>query len=99
MRQRHAVEREVPGGIPGVFPLVGHRDDVRIVQMGPVAVAAVPAPRGWGRLCGIACQPLGNVEVEELLAPDHSGKRLSLDGARICAVDSLLDVCVELVSL
>jgi hypothetical protein len=27
-RERHAVEGEVPGRVPGVLPLVGHRDDV-----------------------------------------------------------------------
>ena len=32
-RQRHAVEREIPGGIPGVLPLVRHRDDVRVVEV------------------------------------------------------------------
>ena len=42
-RERHAVEREVPGGVPGILPLVRHRDDVGVVEVLPVAVAAVPA--------------------------------------------------------
>src|SRR6266567_5449087 len=99
MRERYAVEGEIPGRIPRVFPLVGHRDDVRVVEMCPVAIAPVAAPRGRGWLCRIPCQPFGNVEVEKLLAPDHSGECLPLDGARISACDSLLELCVELISL
>ena len=48
---------------------------------------------------GIALQPFGNVEVEELLAPDHSGECLSLNGPRICALNSVLQARVELISL
>ena len=28
------VEREIPGGVPGILPLVGHRDDVGVVEVG-----------------------------------------------------------------
>ena len=42
-RKRHAVEREVPRGVPRVLPLVGHRDDVRVVEMRPLAVPSVLA--------------------------------------------------------
>ena len=35
-----AVKGQVPGGEPGILPLVGHRDDVGVVEMPPVAVAA-----------------------------------------------------------
>ena len=30
------VERQVPGGVPGVLPLVGHRDDVAVVEVRPL---------------------------------------------------------------
>ena len=36
-RERNHVEGEIPGGVPGILPLVGHRDDVAVVQVGPVA--------------------------------------------------------------
>ena len=51
-RQRDAVKGQVPGGIPGIFPLVGHRDDVGVVQMRPVAVAARA-----GALAAAAAEP------------------------------------------
>ena len=40
-RERDAVEGEVPGGVPGILPFVRHRDDVVVVEVAPVAVAAV----------------------------------------------------------
>src|SRR6266536_5692352 len=45
-RKRDTVKRQIPGGEPGVFPLVGHRDDVGGVEVFPVGVAAGPA-FGW----------------------------------------------------
>ena len=97
--ERHAVEGQIPGRVPGVLPLVRHRDHVGIVQVPPVAVAAVLAPlrrRGLGR---VALQPLADVVVEELLAPDHAGQGLALDGAGILAGDVLLQLGIELVRL
>ena len=79
MGQRDAVEGEVPGGIPGVLPLVGHRDDVAVVEVRPLVVAARQAlgrRRGVGR---VALQPAAHVEVEELLGPQHPGERLAQD--------------------
>ena len=37
-RQRERVKRQVPGGEPGIFPLVRHRDDVVADQVKPFAV-------------------------------------------------------------
>ena len=52
-REGHAVEREVPGGVPRVFPLVRHRDDVGVVEMPPIGVAAVqPRPRAAAAAAG-----------------------------------------------
>ena len=82
-RERDAVEREVPGGVPGILPLVRHRDDVGVVEVPPVAVAAVLALRsGGGGWAGSPSSQLRHVVVEELLAPDHAGERLALDAAR-----------------
>ena len=48
-RERNAVERQVPGGVPGEFPFVRHRDDVGVVEMCPAAVPAVlPLARRLG---------------------------------------------------
>ncbi len=76
--QRQAVERQVPGGVPRILPLVGHGEDVEVVEVQPVVVAS-PAPgpgrRGAGR---IARQPLLDVVVVELLGPHHSRQRLTV---------------------
>ena len=50
VRQRHAVEGQVPGREPRVLPRVGHQDDLVVVQVQPVAVADLPATRRWRRL-------------------------------------------------
>ena len=42
-RERDRVEREIPRRVPRVFPLVGHRDDVGVVEMRPLPVAPVRA--------------------------------------------------------
>ena len=67
-RERDAVEREVPGRVPGILPLVRHRDDVGVVEVAPVGVAPVLALGRRRRLVGIAVEPLGHVVVVELLA-------------------------------
>ncbi len=47
----------------------------------------------------IAVQPFGHVVVEELLAPHHAGKRLTLHECRVVTVDAVLQRSVELVGL
>ena len=81
--ERDHVEREVPGRVPRVLPLVGHRDDVAVVQVLPVAVAAVLAACGRRRLVGIAVEPVLDDVVVELLAPEQPGVRLPRDAALV----------------
>ena len=38
--ERNAMESEIPRGIPGIFPFVRHGDDVIVVEMRPILVAA-----------------------------------------------------------
>src|SRR5262249_38979524 len=67
VRQGHAVERQVPGGEPGILPLVRHRHDVEGVEVAPPGIAAAPAGgrrRGLGR---VSVEPAGHVVVVELL--------------------------------
>src|SRR5262249_61594979 len=50
--QWHAVKRQVPRGVPGVFPLVGHRDHVGVIEVRPFVIASAPSfggRRGVGR--------------------------------------------------
>ena len=67
-RERDAVEGEVPRRVPRVLPLVRHRDDVGVVEVRPVGVAAVPAlgraARGWSG--SPSSQSLDDVVVELL---------------------------------
>ncbi len=74
-RQRGAVVSQIPGREPGIFPLVGHGDDIGRLEMSPGAVAA-PFPT-VGRREVVAVQPAGHVVMEELLAPDHAGQGLA----------------------
>ena len=62
-RDRHAVKREIPGGIPGILPGVGHQDHVGVVQFLPARVASVPALFGGRGLRGIALEPAVHVVV------------------------------------
>ena len=47
-RQRDAVESQVPGGVPGIFPLVRHGQHVGVIEVQPVAVAAMMRSAGGG---------------------------------------------------
>ena len=57
VRERDAVEGEVPGRVPRVLPLVGHGDDVHVVQVRPLVVAAAPARVRRRRAGGVALEP------------------------------------------
>ena len=77
VRERDAVERQVPRGEPRVLPGVGHGEHVVGVEGAPAGVAAAVAllrRRGLGR---VAVEPGGDVVVVELLAPQHPGERLA----------------------
>src|SRR5579883_953511 len=76
-RQRNAMKSQVPGGIPGVLPLVGHGDDVGVVKMSPLVVASVLAPGGRRRVAGVAVQPVFHHVVIELLGPEQACETLA----------------------
>src|SRR5436189_518966 len=76
------MEGQVPGRVPGVLPLVWHRNDVAIDQVTPLRVSPTPA-RVRGRAVGIAFEPLGDIEEIKLFAPDEPGQRLALDLALV----------------
>ena len=76
-RERDAVERQIPRRVPRVFPLVGHRDDVGVVQLHPV-VSFVPLPLARRRRAGgVAVEPVADDVVVELLRPEQARKRLA----------------------
>ena len=79
--KRHAVKRQVPGRVPRIFPLVRHRDDVGVIQMRPLVIAAMQTRFGGG--AGWPDRPRASVHVVvvELLAPEHAGKGLAHDSS------------------
>ena len=80
--QHDAMKRRVPGGEPGILPLVGHAQDVEVVDVPPVRVAATLA---LGRRLGtgrVAVEPELDAVVVELLGPEEPGIRLALDRRR-----------------
>mmetsp|Transcript_77902 Transcript_77902/g.225325 ORF Transcript_77902/g.225325 Transcript_77902/m.225325 type:complete len:260 (+) Transcript_77902:1552-2331(+) len=94
------MEGQVPGGVPGEFPLVGHGDDVAILHVVPIAVADGPARRlGRRRTRRVALEEGVDVEVVELFRPDHPGQSLALDAAMFIIGDVALERGVECVPL
>ena len=80
-RHRNAMKGQVPRGVPGVLPGIGHEDDIIVAQMPPSLIAAALGRRRWpGR---ITPQPCIYIIVVELLAPEQPGQRLSLYRALI----------------
>ena len=75
----NGMKRQIPRCIPRVLPFVRHRNDVGIVEVLPVPVAAVFARGRWGRLVRVTVQPHVNVVVIKLFAPQQAGQRLAVD--------------------
>ena len=98
-RQGEDVEGEVPGRVPGVFPLVGHGDDVAVVHVVPVVVARGGLPRRLERVGAALLQPLVHVVVVELLGPEHPRQGLPHDVGRVGVQRGRDDGGVELVRL
>ena len=67
---------EIPCRVPRVFPLVRHRNHVGVVEMSPLAVAAVLALVRRRGLVRIALEPVPDHIVIELLRPEQASERL-----------------------
>ena len=67
--------------------------------MSPLVIAALAAFRGWGRIAGIALQPVFDDVVIKLLRPQHAGKALAHDVLCIRRKILRYDGGVELVGL
>ena len=96
-RQGHAVKGQVPRRVPGVLPLVRHRDDVGVVEVRPVGVAPSPSPCRRGRLGRVAVEPVLHDVVVELLRPEHAGEGLTHDPALLRGACGRDERVVELV--
>ena len=97
--KRHAVKREVPGGVPRILPLIGHRNDVRIIEVRPFVVAPAVSLRRRRRRRRIALQPVAHHVVIKLLGPEHSGERLPHDVAGVRREAGRDHAGVELIGL
>ena len=97
-RDRQRVEGQVPGRVPRVLPLVGHRDDVLVEHVVPVRVAGTSVPR-MQRVGVVLVEPVVAVEEEELLAPQHAGEGLTHHVGRIVTHRRRGDRLVEVVGL
>ncbi len=98
-REGDAVERQVPGGEPGIFPLVGHGHDPHRIEVPPVLVAN-RAPRCRRRAAGIvAVEPVLHVEDIALLGPEQPGQGLALDPPLVFVGLRRVDRVVEVVGL
>src|SRR5271165_1034908 len=93
------MEGKVPGSVPGILPLVRHRDDISIEKVRPVFVATIqPLRRRW-RAGRIALQPLALDVMIKLLRPQQSGKALAHHAARVFRQIRRNDARVVVVSL
>ncbi len=81
-RERERVEGQVPGRVPRVLPLVGHRDDVLVEHVEPLRVPGISIS-GMQRVGVVLVQPVVTVEEEELLAPQHAGDGLAHHVGRV----------------
>ncbi len=81
--QRDGMEGQVPGCVPGVLPLVGHRDDVGVHHVEPLAIAHAVQRIGLPGVAVLLRQPLVQVVVVKLLRPQHAGQRLAHDVGRV----------------
>ena len=93
------VEGQVPGGVPRVFPFVGHGDDVAVVEVEPVGVAARGAGGRGRRLLRVALQPIPDDVMIELLVPEQPGVGLAHDAGLVFAQPPGQALGVELVGL
>ncbi len=98
-RERDAVERQIPGRVPRVLPLVGHGQDVRVEHLRPGSVPALVALDGRRRERGVSLEPVAHDVVVVLLRPQQPGQRLAHDRAFVVAERSGDHRGVELVCL
>ena len=97
--QRDGMEREIPRRVPRVLPLVRHRDDVGVEHVEPYGVPHAGPHRSEQRVALVLGQPPLEVEVVELLAPQHAGQRLPVDAPLVFVQRRRRDPRVELVGV
>src|SRR6266481_3437936 len=90
---------KVPCRIPGILPLVGHRNDVAVQHVEPLGIANVLLIRSGQRMSFVFLEPTVEVEIVVLLAPQHPGQSLAVHAAFILTQRMRGDSVVEFVGI
>ena len=96
-RQRNGMKSEIPGRIPGIFPLVGHGEHVAVEHVEPLGISGFAVRVPEQGVSFVLVQPFVQIEVVVLLAPEHSGERLAMHAALVLTQCFWGDPLVEFV--
>src|SRR6185369_11674623 len=91
------MKSKIPRRIPGILPLIRHRDDVGVVEMFPLMIATA---RAFGRRFGrrwITVKPVLDHIVIVLFGPEHAGERLAHDEPCIVRKMFRYDCLIEVI--
>src|SRR5690349_16288487 len=77
------MKRKIPRRVPRILPLVGHRNDIGVVEMFPLVIATAHTLRRRLRCCRITIQPLLDDVVIELFGPEHACECLTHNKPRV----------------
>ena len=78
-RQRDAMKRQIPRGIPRILPFVGHGHDAGVVEMRPSSLRPCLRSAGGGGWAGSPMQPFAHVVVVDI-ACSRSSRRTPAAG-------------------
>ena len=73
------MKRKIPGGIPGIFPLVGHRNDIAVIEVCPVGIAAIQSSFWWCGLRRVTFFPVLEDKGGKWVGPEQTGPGLTKD--------------------
>src|ERR1044072_9592041 len=77
------MKRKIPRRVPRILPLGGHGNDIGVVEMFPLVIAAAHTLCRRLRCGRITTQPLLYDIVIELFGPEHTGECLTHDEPRV----------------
>src|SRR6195256_4306694 len=98
-RKGDRMKSQVPRRIPGILPLVGHRNDVAVQHVEPLGIAPALLTRTGEWMSSMRLQPAVEVEIVVLLAPQHSRQGLAVHATFILAQRRWGDPLVEFVGI
>jgi hypothetical protein len=81
------------------IPTVGHRDNVAVQHVEPLSIAYVASTRTGQGMSLMFIQPPVKIEVVILLAPQHSGQRLTMHAAFVFTQRRWSDALIKFVGI